>query len=155
MAVPVIANPPKLLDRVRLKLRMLQYAWKTEKAYVAWIEKFLRWQRDQCGGEWRHPTELGKAEIEAWLTWLAAERSVSKSTQQQAFSAILFPSEPGRVGISASRVESAASRLHELSTVRQSSVSERCEPLPAGAIRPLGLQGRGNRCSGRCEALAD
>ena len=80
MAVPVIGNPPKLLDRVRLKLRMLHYAWKTEKCYVAWVEKFLRWQRERSGGEWRHSTELGKTEIEAWLTWLAVERNVSKST---------------------------------------------------------------------------
>ena len=33
---------PKLLDQMREKLRVLHYAWKTEKAYVAWVEKFLR-----------------------------------------------------------------------------------------------------------------
>jgi integron integrase len=37
-----------------------------------------------------HPRELGKAEIEAFLTHLAVDRKVSASTQNQAFNALLF-----------------------------------------------------------------
>ena len=33
---------------------------------------------------------MGKEEIEAFLTWLAAERYVSPTTQNQAFNALLF-----------------------------------------------------------------
>ena len=39
---------------------------------------------------WRYPTELGKAEVEAYLTFLAVDERVAPSTQNQAFSAILF-----------------------------------------------------------------
>jgi Phage integrase, N-terminal SAM-like domain len=59
---------PKLLDKMRDKLRVLHYAWKTEKSYVAWVERFLRFHKERSG-TWRHPTELGKAEIEQYLTF--------------------------------------------------------------------------------------
>ena len=38
----------------------------------------------------RHPREMGAAEIESFLTHLAVEGNVAASTQNQAFSAILF-----------------------------------------------------------------
>lgn len=38
----------------------------------------------------RHPTELGEAEVSAFLSFLAIQRKVSASTQNQALSAILF-----------------------------------------------------------------
>ena len=38
----------------------------------------------------RHPSEMGKPEIEAFLTSLAVDRHVSASTQTQALSALLF-----------------------------------------------------------------
>jgi site-specific recombinase XerD len=81
---------PKILDRMREKLRVLHYPWKTERSYVAWVEKFLRYHRHRNGGTWRRPTELGKAEIEQYLTYLAVDDRVSPSTQNQAFSALLF-----------------------------------------------------------------
>ena len=80
---------PKLLDQMRDKLRVLHYAWETEKSYLAWVERFLRFHKERSG-VWRHPTELGKPEIEAYLTSLAVDEHVSPSTQNQAFSAIFF-----------------------------------------------------------------
>ena len=38
---------PKLLDQMRDKLRVLHYAWKTEKSYVAWVERFLRFHKER------------------------------------------------------------------------------------------------------------
>jgi hypothetical protein len=38
----------------------------------------------------RHPRDLGAGEVTAFLTWLAVDRHVSASTQNQAFSALLF-----------------------------------------------------------------
>ena len=90
MSQTTLPVKPKLLDQMREKLRVLHYAWKTEKAYVAWVEKFLRYHKDRNGGVWRHPTELGKAEIEKYLTFLAVDQRVAASTQNQAFSAVLF-----------------------------------------------------------------
>lgn len=37
-----------------------------------------------------HPIEMGKMEIEQFLTWLAVDQKVSPTTQNQAFSAIRF-----------------------------------------------------------------
>ena len=46
----------KLLDQVRRVARTMHLAMATEKAYVRWIEKFLRFVKQQQG-RWRHPEE--------------------------------------------------------------------------------------------------
>jgi integron integrase len=74
----------KLLDRVRDKLRAGHYSLRTEEAYRHWIVRYIRWHG------LRHPQEMGAAEVEAFLTHLATERHISKSTQNQALSALLF-----------------------------------------------------------------
>jgi len=77
-------KPKKLLDRVRDAIRVKHYAYRTEKTYVDWIERFIRFHK------LRHPAEMNTPEIEAFLTHLAVERNVSPSTQNQALSALLF-----------------------------------------------------------------
>ncbi len=79
----------KLLDLVRQKLRAGHYAYRTEQAYVHWIVRFIRWHAD-IHKEWRHPAKMGATEVEAFLSHLVVEGHVSKSTQNQAFSALLF-----------------------------------------------------------------
>ena len=76
--------PPKLLDQLRAKCRLLHYSIRTEEAYVGWCTKFILFH------EKRHPKEMGVPEIERFLSHLATERRVAASTQNQAFSAILF-----------------------------------------------------------------
>jgi integron integrase len=79
------ASPaPKLLQRVRLELRARHYSPRTEQAYVLWTRRFVRFHG------MRHPDELGRDEIHAFLTHLAVERNVSPSTQNQALSALIF-----------------------------------------------------------------
>ena len=75
---------PRLLDRVRAKLRTMHASVRTEEAYVAWIERFIRFHK------MKHPREMNAPEIEAFLSDLAVNRRVSASTQNQAFAAILF-----------------------------------------------------------------
>jgi len=77
-------KPPKLLDRLLGKIRSLNYSKRTEDAYVDWATKFIVFHGK------RHPREMGTAEIAAYLTHLAVERKLAASTQNQAFSAILF-----------------------------------------------------------------
>jgi integron integrase len=77
-------RPKKLLDRVRETIRRKHYSIRTEKSYVAWIRRYILFHNK------RHPQEMGRAEIEAFLTYLAVERKVSASTQNQAFSALLI-----------------------------------------------------------------
>lgn len=78
----------KLIDQMRQKLRLMHYAWDTEKSYIRWVERFLIYHKQ--GEVWRHPRDMGKPEIEAFLGHLAQERHVSASTQNQAFGALLF-----------------------------------------------------------------
>ena len=75
---------PKLLDRVRQTIRAKHYSRRTESAYVDWIRRYILFHRK------RHPSEMGASEIAAFLTWLATNRRVSASTQNQSLSALLF-----------------------------------------------------------------
>lgn len=77
-------NQPKLLDRVRSALRVKHYSLRTEETYVDWAKRFILFHGK------RHPNEMGEEEVAAFLTHLAEDRHVSASTQNQAFSAILF-----------------------------------------------------------------
>jgi len=78
------AQPKKLLDQVRDKIRFKHYSLSTEKIYIAWIKQFILYHHK------RHPLEMGAIEVEAFLTYLATQRHVSSSTQNQTLSAILF-----------------------------------------------------------------
>lgn len=74
----------KLLDRMRRVLRAGHYSFRTEQAYLHWVRRFLRFH------DLRHPRELGKGHVEAFLTHLAVARHVSPSTQNLALNGILF-----------------------------------------------------------------
>jgi len=74
----------KLLDLVRDKIRFKHYSYSTEKTYVHWIKQYILFHQK------KHPLEMGKIEIETYLTTLATKNRVSPTTQNQAFSAILF-----------------------------------------------------------------
>ena len=75
---------PKLLDIVRNKIRLKHYSIRTEEAYVFWIKRYIYFHNK------RHPKDMGRTEIEAFLTDLAVNGEVAASTQNQAFSALLF-----------------------------------------------------------------
>ena len=34
-------RPPKLLDQVKAKMRLLHYSLRTEEAYVDWIKRYI------------------------------------------------------------------------------------------------------------------
>jgi integron integrase len=78
----------KLLDQVRQSLRVKHYSYRTEQCYLRWIEQYVRFHKR--GDAWRHPASLGAREVEQFLTYLATERHVSESTQNQALGALLF-----------------------------------------------------------------
>ena len=81
---PAAAPKPRLLDRVREATRARHYSRRTEKAYVAWIRRFILFHGK------RHPLEMGGPEVTRFLTSLAVEGHVAGSTQNQALSALLF-----------------------------------------------------------------
>jgi integron integrase len=72
------------MDQVREVLRFHHYAYSTEKSYVDWILRYIRFN------DRKHPKDMGKAEIERFLSHLAINRDVAASTQNQALNAILF-----------------------------------------------------------------
>ncbi len=75
---------PRLLDAVRQRIRAKHYSYRTEQSYIAWIRRYIHFHNKQ------HPCALGGAEIETFLTYLAVERNVAASTQNQALSSLLF-----------------------------------------------------------------
>ncbi len=77
-----------LLDQVREKARLKHFSLRTERCYVYWIERYLRFLKGN--GRWRHPSEVGAKEVEAFLTNLAVQGQVAASTQNQALGALLF-----------------------------------------------------------------
>lgn len=81
--VPSPSNP-KLLTRLRSKLRLGHYSRRTEQAYVNWVTRFVR------HNDLRHPEDLGEAEVVGFLRFLAEDRQVAQATQAQALSALLF-----------------------------------------------------------------
>ncbi|MFA9374442.1 MAG: phage integrase N-terminal SAM-like domain-containing protein [Poseidonibacter sp.] len=74
----------KLLDVVRDKIRFKHYSISTERTYVHWIKHYIFFHKK------KHPIEMGKVQIEEFLTYLAVEKNIAPTTQNQAFSAILF-----------------------------------------------------------------
>jgi site-specific recombinase XerD len=77
-------QPGRLMDQVKETLRFHHYAYSTEKSYIQWILRYIRFS------DRRHPKEMGKQEIERFLSHLATDRDVAASTQNQALNAILF-----------------------------------------------------------------
>jgi integron integrase len=75
---------PRLLERVRIALRTRHYSQRSEKAYVAWIRRFILFHGK------RHPDSLAEPEIGAFLSSLAHPGRMSASSQNQALAAILF-----------------------------------------------------------------
>ncbi len=75
---------PKLIQEVRDLIRTLHYSLRTEETYANWIKQYILFHKK------RHPAEMGAAEVTQFLTYLAVQRKVSASTQNQALAALLF-----------------------------------------------------------------
>ena len=78
------AKPKKLLDQVLEIMRIRHYSYRTEQSYVDWIRRYILFH------DKRHPLEMGGSEIKQFITYLATERNVAVSIQNQALSALLF-----------------------------------------------------------------
>ena len=78
------AQKPRLLDLLRNKIRLKHYSIRTEQTYTEWAKRYILFHGK------RHPAEMGKEEVEAFLSHLAVKHNVSSSTQSQARAAIIF-----------------------------------------------------------------
>ncbi len=80
------SQPPKLLDEVRKVLRLQHYSIHTERSYVEWIIRFVRFH----GMRSREDLFPAEPKIEAFLTDLAVHGNVAAATQNQAMNALVF-----------------------------------------------------------------
>lgn len=67
----------KLLEIMADKIRFKHYSISTEKTYVHWAKRYILFHNK------RHPRDMGKLEIEQFLTHLATKLNVSPTTQSQ------------------------------------------------------------------------
>jgi len=65
-------------------IRIKHLSVNTEKTYIGWLRTFCRFLKAQ------NPHSINVSHLKAFLTWLAVEKTVSASTQNQAFNALLF-----------------------------------------------------------------
>ena len=79
-------------------MRFKHYSLRTEQTYWLWIKGFILFHKK------RHPREMGGAEIQSYLSYLAVERNVAAATQNQVLNALVFlyrevlGREPGSIG---------------------------------------------------------
>ena len=71
---------PRLMDQEREAIRVRHYSLRTEQSYSQWIKRFILFHNK------RHPGEMGKIEVESFLTWLATHKNVVATTQNQVLS---------------------------------------------------------------------
>jgi site-specific recombinase XerD len=78
------ALKPRLLDQVRNCIRRRHYSIRTEQTYIDWIRRYIYFH------EKRHPNDLNEQHITEFLNYLAVQRKVASSTQNQALCALVF-----------------------------------------------------------------
>lgn len=83
-AAPAASTARRLKDRMREQIRLEGKSRRTFEAYWHWSASFIRWSG------MRHPSDMGKAEVEQFLNWLVNTRECSESTHSQALNALLY-----------------------------------------------------------------
>lgn len=73
-----------VLDRLRVEIRRRSYSIRTEQAYESWVARYLAFV------DHADPSGRGAADVMAFLQYLAVERQVTASTQNQALNALVF-----------------------------------------------------------------
>jgi integron integrase len=141
----------KLLEQARALMRVKHLSIRTEAAYLGWMERFLRFHRDRAG-RWVHPAEMENSHVEVFLTYLAVEGKVVASTQNQAFSALLFLfREVLKTPLEVNAVRAKTSR-HVPVVLSVDEVRQLLDQLPAGPVELIGglLYGAGLRLLEGC-----
>jgi Phage integrase, N-terminal SAM-like domain len=73
----MVEQPKKILDQLRDVLSLKHYSYRTEQSYIDWAYLFI------VSHNKHHPKKIGASEIGAFLTYLAVQRKVAASTQNQ------------------------------------------------------------------------
>jgi len=75
---------PRLIDQVREAIRRKHYSIRTEHSYIDWIKRYIFFHGKQ------HPSQLNESHVTEFLNYLAVQKKVASSTQNQALCAIVF-----------------------------------------------------------------
>jgi len=75
---------PVFMDECRTAMRSRHFAYRTEKSYLNWIRRFIRFHSKQ------HPSTLAEGAVVQFLNYLADDRRCSPGTQSQALCALVF-----------------------------------------------------------------
>jgi len=76
---------PQLIQAVKTEVRTRHYSYRTETSYLDWIRRFIAFH------DYADPTELdASTAVKTYLDYLAVEREVAASTQNQALNALVF-----------------------------------------------------------------
>ncbi|BAP13648.1 integron integrase [Alcanivorax sp. NBRC 101098] len=78
------ATPTRLMDRFRAFIRSRNMAYRTEKTYVHWVLRYIRFHGRL------HPEQLKARDVDAFLTHLAVHKHCSPATQKTALNALVF-----------------------------------------------------------------
>lgn len=73
-----------IFNRIRIEIRYRHYSLRTEQTYMQWIHRFARFHQSKT------IAELSAKDVRAYLEYLAVEKKVSASTQNQALNALVF-----------------------------------------------------------------
>lgn len=74
----------KYISQLRKEIRFKRYSHRTEKAYVGWVRRFLKYiHKQNIKGDYEN-------KIRSFLNFLAEKRNVAASTQNQALCSLIF-----------------------------------------------------------------
>ena len=75
----------KLIEAVKTEVRSRHYSYRTETSYLEWVRRFIAFH------DYADPARLdAAAAVKTYLDYLAVEREVTASTQNQALNALVF-----------------------------------------------------------------
>ena len=74
----------QFLSLVKQAVRESNFSIRTERTYLDWIKRYILFHNK------RNPANMGENEVAAFIDYLANERKVSASTQNQALNALVF-----------------------------------------------------------------
>ena len=72
------------IESIRRTMRLRGYSIRTEKSYLYWIRYYIRFHK------YKHPEEMARDEIIAFLDFLACDRNVTANTQRIALNSLMF-----------------------------------------------------------------
>lgn len=81
---PVLGSHAKIHETIHNRIVALHYSERTEEAYSQWIARFLSYAQPQ------RYDDIDTDDVNRFLTYLAVEKQVSASTQNQALAAVIF-----------------------------------------------------------------